>query len=311
MRLLRHSSTVRISVLLRTFLMIMNSAAYVIPRRVLPRVLRSIPRRSFSSTTPASMAMMMTPSGSEIMAALGKKDASAYVGNNVETAMACLANADAVCFDVDSTVIAEEGIDVLAAYLGKGDAVAALTKKAMEGSTKFQDALTERLGIMEPSQKQIFNCLKENPLELSPGIDSLVEALHEAGIDVYLVSGGFRIMIEPVAKTLCIAKTNIYANTILFDAQGNYAGFDVNEPTSADMGKPKALQTIKDEHGYNTMIMVGDGATDAQAKPPADAFIGFGGIITRQAVKDKACWFVTDFCDMERIVRQFGGKNRS
>ena len=53
-----------------------------------------------------------------------------------------------------------------------------------------------------------------------------------------------------------------------------------------------------------TMVMVGDGATDAQAKPPANAFIGFGGAIERQAVKEKADWFVTDFADMTKIVEQ-------
>jgi len=285
------------------FLTSMTSAAFVLPRRLLPHVLRSCPR-SYSSTARLSMAA----SGSEIMSALGKD--SAYVGTNVLTAMECLANADAVCFDVDSTVIEHEGIDILADYLGKGEAVAALTKKAMEGSTKFQDALKARLELMEPSEQQILNCLKDRPLVLSPGVESLVEALHEAGIDVYLVSGGFRIMIEPVAEDLSIAKTNIYANNIMFDADGNYTGFDADEPTSADMGKPKAVQMIKDENGYKTMIMVGDGATDAQAKPPADAFIGFGGVVTREAVKEKACWFVTDFSDMERIVRQFGGKDR-
>ena len=50
------------------------------------------------------------------------------------------------------------------------------------------------------------------------------------------------------------------------------------------------------------MIMVGDGATDAQAKPPADAFIGFGGVVVRDAVKAKACWFVRDFETMIDIV---------
>ena len=247
--------------------------------------------------------------GSEIMAALGK-DTSCYTGNSVEAAMEYLAKADAVCFDVDSTVIMEEGIDVLAAYLGKGEEVAALTKKAMEGSTRFQDALKERLELLEPSEQKILSCLKDHPFQISPGIDTLIEALNEAKIDVYFVSGGFRIMIEPIARELCVAKTNIVANTILFDAKGNYVGFDVNEPTSADMGKPKALQAIKDEFGYKTMVMVGDGATDAQAKPPADAFIGFGGVVTRASVKEKACWFVTDFVDIEQIIRQFGGKNR-
>ena len=48
-------------------------------------------------------------------------DTQGHVGNEVELAMRTLYKADAVCFDVDSTVIAEEGIDVLAEYLGKGE----------------------------------------------------------------------------------------------------------------------------------------------------------------------------------------------
>jgi phosphoserine phosphatase len=263
--------------------------------------------RQCSRLYTSSGANLGASKGDEIMASLGK-DPSTYIGNNVAAAMEFLSKADAVCFDVDSTVIAEEGIDVLAEYLGKGDAVQALTKKAMEGSTKFEDALAARLAILEPSEQEILSCLKKNPFKITPGIDTLVEALNEALIDVYLVSGGFRIMIEPVARQLCIAKSNIIANTILFDTKGNYLGFDTNEPTSADMGKPKALQRIKDEHDYQTIIMVGDGATDAQAKPPADAFIGFGGVITRPAVKEKACWFITDFRDMEKIIRNFREK---
>ena len=112
-------------------------------------------------------------------------------------------------------------------------------------------------------------------------------------------------MIEPVAKQVCVARDRIYANTILFDDDGNYAGFDPKEPTSADMGKPKALGLIKAEHGYKTMVMVGDGATDAQAKPPADAFIGFGGVVVRPAVKKAADWFVTDFKEMTNIVNKY------
>jgi phosphoserine phosphatase len=113
-------------------------------------------------------------------------------------------------------------------------------------------------------------------------------------------------MIEPIAKTLCVAKSNIVANTIFFNDDGNYSGFDRNEPTSKDMGKPKAIQQIKDQYGYQTIVMVGDGATDAQAKPPADAFIGFGGVIVREAVKKKACWYVMDFDIMIEVLQKFG-----
>lgn len=216
--------------------------------------------------------------------------------------MEMLSKADAVCFDVDSTVIDEEGIDVLADTLGKGPEVAAWTAKAMDGGVKFQDALAARLAIIEPSKSDIASCLEKHPLRLSPGVDKLVEALHKRGTHVYLVSGGFRLMIEPVAERLGVSIDNIYANTILFDDEGKYTGFDANEPTSADQGKPKALRTIKEKYGYETMVMVGDGATDAQAKPPADSFIGFGGVVAREVVKEKACWFVRDFEAMIAIV---------
>lgn len=221
--------------------------------------------------------------------------------------MYALYTADAVCFDVDSTVINEEGIDVLADFLGKGEAVAELTAAAMEGGMKFDEALEARLDLLQPSRQEILDCLEAHPLELTPGIADLVKALHDKNVEVYLVSGGFRIMIEPVADILNIPPdTHIVANTINFKygAEGKYDSFCPNEPTSKDMGKPKALEGIQSENpDLKTIVMVGDGATDAQAKPPAKAFIGFGGVVTREAVKDQADWFVTSFEDMTKVVQ--------
>ena len=229
------------------------------------------------------------------------------VGNDVMEAMFALYEADAVCFDVDSTVINEEGIDVLADFLGKGEEVAALTAAAMDGGMKFQDALAQRLDLLKPSRKQILDCLEKNPLVLTDGITKLISTLQSKNVDVYLVSGGFRIMIEPVAKILNInPSTHVIANTIVFDSDdetGLYQGFDTAEPTSKDMGKPKAIQQILDNRFYNNgIVMIGDGATDAQAKPPATAFIGFGGVVVREAVKNSADWFVTNFDDMTTII---------
>ena len=61
---------------------------------------------------------------------------SASIGNDIAGAKASLLAADCVCFDVDSTVITEEGIDVLAEYLGKGEEVAAWTAKVSVASLK-------------------------------------------------------------------------------------------------------------------------------------------------------------------------------
>ena len=243
-----------------------------------------------AATTTARRALSAAPSS------------STHEGNDVARAMEMLSRADAVCFDVDSTVVDEEGIDVLAETLGRGPEVAAWTAMAMGGDVKFEDALAARLEIIRPSRDDVSSCLEEHPLRLTPGVAELVAALHRRGTHVYLVSGGFRLMIEPVAKILGVSEERIYANTILFDDGGGYAGFDATEPTSADGGKPRALAEIKAKFGYGTMIMVGDGATDAQAMPPADAFIGFGGVITREAVRERACWFVRDFRDMIDIV---------
>jgi len=180
---------------------------------------------------------------------------------------------------------------VLAASLGKGPAVSDWTSKAMNGGVKFEDALKARLDIIRPSRKDIERCLEEHPFEFTKGMPELVGALQEKGVDVWLVSGGFRLMIEPIAASLNIPPSNILANTILFDSSGSYAGFDPSEPTSRDGGKPAALAQIAESRGQAKTVMFGDGATDAQAKPPADAFVGYGGVQERESVRGKADWY--------------------
>jgi len=246
-------------------------------------------------------------SGEEMEASISRQFADTVMeGKDIAGAMEALATADAVCFDVDSTVITEEGIDVLADSLGKGPAVAAWTLQAMEGDTKFQDALSARLQIMKPSRSDVQTCLQNHPLQFSPGIKTLVSTLRSKGIEVYLVSGGFRDMIDPVAEALGLdPSTHVLANSILYDSDGNYAGFDTTEHTSRDMGKPAALRYLMEEYGYENVVMVGDGATDAQAKPPARAFIGYGGVSVRENVRGAACWYVRGFEGMIAVVERF------
>ncbi len=61
---------------------------------------------------------------------------------------------------------------------------------------------------------------------------------------------------------------------------------------------------LKDKFGYKTVAMVGDGATDMQAKPPADVFVGFGGIVERAVVKKGADIFVHDFEVLTDRIKQ-------
>jgi len=215
--------------------------------------------------------------------------------SSVEMAKEAIRNADAVCFDVDSTVVQTEGIDLLAACFGVYDQVAELTKTAMEGNVKFQDAMAQRLQIMNPNVEGVEKCLEKEKPKFTRGMKQFVARLQERNVDIYLVSGGFTIMIEPIAEILKIPKENIYANTILFDDDGNYKDFDRSAPTSQSGGKPAVVAQLKKSKGYETVVMIGDGATDMDARPPASAFIGYGGVQVRPKVKAGADWFVTNW----------------
>lgn len=280
-------------------------------------------------------------------------------------------SAKAVCFDVDSTLCTDESIDEIAAFLGVGEQVAALTSqlsrflffcvfssrsvslvsnsafaaplsflfltkivevknkkklrhRAMGGSTKFEDALAARLGLMKPSRAQLEQFIQKNPPKLSPGIPELVRELQARGTKVFLVSGGFRAVIEPIADSLNIPRSHVFANSILFDAStGEYAGFDPKEHTSRSGGKLAAVQAIRKEHqkagegeGVSSfpIVAVGDGATDAEAVSAdgsgADIFIGYGGVVERAAVAERADWFVKSIQELRDALREKGeGEN--
>eukprot|EP00208_Stichococcus_sp_RCC1054_P004468 CAMPEP_0206145770 /NCGR_PEP_ID=MMETSP1473-20131121/28474_1 /ASSEMBLY_ACC=CAM_ASM_001109 /TAXON_ID=1461547 /ORGANISM="Stichococcus sp, Strain RCC1054" /LENGTH=238 /DNA_ID=CAMNT_0053542107 /DNA_START=219 /DNA_END=935 /DNA_ORIENTATION=+ len=222
-----------------------------------------------------------------------------------------LRTAQGFAFDVDSTLCEDESIDELAAYLGSGEAVAALTKSAMGGTMTFQEALEGRLSLMNVSRSQVAAFLADHPPRLSKGIPELVRALQRRGQHVFLVSGGFRVIINPIAEMLGIPLDNVYANTILHqdDADGNYAGFDTAEFTSQSGGKAAAVRHIKAKHGLDTMVMVGDGATDLEARQPggADLFIGYGGTVARDNVAAGADWFVYD---IHQVLNALEGGSR-
>lgn len=213
-------------------------------------------------------------------------------------------NADAVCFDVDSTVCLDEGIDELAEYCGAGKAVAEWTARAMSGSVPFEEALAARLSLFNPSLSQVQDFLEKRPPRIAPGIDELVKKLQAKNTSVYLISGGFRQMINPVASTLGIPAENIFANQLLFGSSGEFLGFDTNEPTSRSGGKATAVQQIRNACGYKALVMIGDGATDLEARQPggADLFICYAGVQLRETVAANADWLVFNFRDLINSV---------
>ena len=83
---------------------------------------------------------------------------------------AVLRSADCVCFDVDSTLIIDEGIDELASYVGVGKQVAQLTRNAMGGKMTFKESLAQRVDIIKPTQREVAKFVRENPPQLTDGV---------------------------------------------------------------------------------------------------------------------------------------------
>ena len=234
-----------------------------------------------------------------------------------------LKSCTAVCFDVDSTVQLDESIDILADFAGKGPEVSALTKSAMSGAMKFEDTLKARLDLIKPSRKMVQDCLKTHPIRFSPLLPEFVNLLtKKLGKKVFLVSGGFTDMIFPVADALDLPRSHVFANVLFFDDEtehGDYKGFDPTAFTARSGGKSRAVSHIienilmlkktKKENDNNnkksedvTAIMIGDGATDLEAKPPASAVIGYGGVVVREKVKAGADLFVMSFRELIEML---------
>eukprot|EP00795_Rhopilema_esculentum_P015492 gene15492-6745_t len=225
-------------------------------------------------------------------------------------------NADAVCLDVDSTVITGEGLDDLAKFCGCGEEVAKWTAKAMGEGISFREALEARLNLFKPNRKkgilwltvfsQVEEFMRMNPPTLTRNVKDLTALLKSRDVPVFLISGGFHSIVDHVAKELGIPFNRVFANRLLHTDQGDYIGFDKDEPTSASHGKAKVVEHLKFKYQYKQLVMIGDGLTDFEAFPPADLFIGFGGNMVRQSVLEKAPWFVYDFQELIDTLKDEG-----
>jgi phosphoserine phosphatase len=209
-----------------------------------------------------------------------------------------LINTDAIAFDVDSTIVKDEGIDLLAEHHNVYDLVSAYTKAAMSGKIDFYTALNDRLNIIKPTTETLDACIKAYPHRFTDGFLELIKTLRAHNKQIFLISGGFLQMIMPIAAELNIPDSNIIANNLAFDAKGHYVGFDETMYTCRTSGKALAIKHLIDVFNLKSIIMIGDGVTDLEAKTTATAMIGYGGCVTRDKVQDEADWFINSWYEL-------------
>jgi hypothetical protein len=115
----------------------------------------------------------------------------------------------------------------------------------------------------------------------------VVEALGYLGIEVRLVSGGYREALLPLARRLGLATDKLHANDLLFNEQDQYAGFDGANALCRSGGKAAVCRDLTEQTPAPTLF-IGDGASDVEVAEHVDLFVGYGGIEKRKLVQGAA-----------------------
>jgi phosphoserine phosphatase len=184
-----------------------------------------------------------------------------------------------IVFDCDSTLARVEGIDELAGPYA--EEIRELTERAMDGSLALEEVYGRRLDIIQPTRAQVEALGRGYVAALVPDARETVAALRYLGKTVRIVSGGLLPAVVAVAAELGIAEDGVRAVAIRFDGSGEYAGFDEASPLARSGGKEAVLRAWALPR---PALMVGDGATDLEARPAVDAFAAYMGIAFREAV---------------------------
>ncbi len=188
-----------------------------------------------------------------------------------------------IVFDVDSTLIQGEVIEMLAARAGVEGKVAQITEAAMRGELDFEESLRERVATLEGLPAQVVDEVAEQ-IELTPGARTTLRTLRRLGYHCGVVSGGFRQVIEPLAEDLML--DFVAANHLeIVDGvlTGRVTGTVVDRP-----GKAKALRDFAAQFGVpmEQTVAVGDGANDIDMLTAAGLGVAFNAKPALREVAD-------------------------
>lgn len=177
-----------------------------------------------------------------------------------------------VVMDVDSTVIEQEVIELIAAHAGVEDEVRAVTEAAMRGELDFAQSLRARVALLEGLPVEVLAEVRAR-VRLTNGARALVDALHASGSFVALVSGGFDEVVADIATQ--VGADHFRANALeVLDGRltGRVTGEIVDRAVKARM-----LQQYAALHGIpmTRTVAVGDGANDLDMMHVAALGIAF------------------------------------
>ncbi|MCB0931495.1 MAG: phosphoserine phosphatase SerB [Mycobacterium sp.] len=188
-----------------------------------------------------------------------------------------------IVFDVDSTLIQGEVIEMLADRAGAGPAVAAITEAAMRGELDFAESLHQRVATLAGLPVTVLDQVADE-LELTPGARTTIRTLRRLGFQCGVVSGGFRQVIDPLAHELML---DFVAANELEIVDGKLTGRVVG-PVVDRAGKATALRAFAEQAGVpmEQTVAVGDGANDIDMLAAAGLGVAFNAKPALRKVAD-------------------------
>jgi phosphoserine phosphatase len=177
-----------------------------------------------------------------------------------------------VVLDVDSTLIEDEVIEMLAAEAGSAERVAEITRRAMNGEMDFEESLRERVGTLEGLPVTVLDAVRSR-VTVTRGVPELIASVQDAGGAVAVVSGGFHEVIDPIAQELGL---DHWRANRLETSDGLLTG-GLIPPIVDAAAKADALREWAelDDLPLSQTIAVGDGANDIPMMAICGLAVGF------------------------------------